>query len=505
MATLEQLVSEIYGAPAQAEIKAENPYYTLAAAPNAVTKALFDIAQPRVTKEGDFYSPQFSTSEVLPYSIGAGLLSGLMQGLGNDYQNTLSDRYLQVVDTGETDGYLPSALFGSAGRQRQLFGLTRAIDLQNLQDQVDKSAQLIDMQLGKQLKFADQASANELKNKIATAIVENPAETQRAIPMLREMGLFGNGGARPIALPTGPNGTPEEYEATDFSSPVATAIPSASEREGNQLGLKPMKDRRGELFEEYRAQGFNRGDAAKAADHDLKADIEVNQKGVQKLGNIRDKAQEMISMADTVDSILDAGLSTGWGANVGQTAAKIGSAVGIGTDRATLGDLMNSQKAKSIVAARPPGVGAMSDPEMRMYIQSGPSLDKTPEANREIARRMRQIGERSRDYADFVDTVIEMGGTVRKADALWSNYERANPLFVKKGAKMIPNPNIVPYTEFDFESGAALGQRQVGASGSWDSADSSGSAGRYQPTGKVTKSGQRIVIDTQTGQEGVLE
>jgi len=507
VATLEQLVSEIYGAPTQQAIAGENPYYTLAAAPNAVTKALVDIAQPRVTKEGDFYSPQFSTGEVLPYSIGAGLLSGLMQGLGNDYQNDLTNRYFQVVDTGSTNEYLPSALFGSANRQRQLFGTLRGLELQGLQDQVDKSDKLYDMQLAKQLKYADQSSANALKNKVATAIVENPAEVERALPMLRQMGLFGNGGAKPIALPTGPNGQMEEYEATDFADPVATAIPSAPERketEQNQLGLKPMKDRRSELFNEYRAQGFNRGDAAQAADRDLKADISMNQKGVEKLGNLRDKAQEMISMADTVDQLLDAGLSTGWGANVGQSLAKIGSTVGIGNERATLGDLMNSIKAKSIVAARPPGVGAMSDPEMRMYIQSGPSLDKTPEANREIARRMRQIGERSRDYADFVDVVAEMGGTVREADALWSNYERANPLFVKKGAKMIPNPNITPYTDFDFSS-ASASRRQVGASGSWDSADSSESAGRYQPTGKRTKAGQEIVVDTVTGQEGVLE
>lgn len=107
---LQDFVSALLSDQMQKNLAAENPYYRLQAAPVAIGQALAQNA-------GDLPG---STKEKLGWALGTGLISGMLGGAGDEYQNVLSDRYQNAIFGGSDGSDLSPNLFNAAKRQRSL-------------------------------------------------------------------------------------------------------------------------------------------------------------------------------------------------------------------------------------------------------------------------------------------------------------------------------------------------------------------------------------------------
>lgn len=134
MANLESFVAQVLGQQMQQSIAQENPYYQGAAIPMAVTE--------QATKA--YMSPEYdvSTGELAATAAIGGLLSGALSGMGDDYQQTLTNRYQQVFNQAAQAGYtgqpvelsdpgLRGGLFSDAVERGQLFGKAQQTQDQN--------------------------------------------------------------------------------------------------------------------------------------------------------------------------------------------------------------------------------------------------------------------------------------------------------------------------------------------------------------------------------------
>ena len=485
MGVLEDLAASLVTNEAQKAIAGDNTYYNLKAVPDQLGGLVQNLATQAPGR--------FSTGDLTAGSLVTGLLSGLLGGAGDNYQTTLTDRYSNIVKNaiGGTpsvdDGGLSSGLFKQANQSGQLFRAQRTLK------QLDAQEALTN-ELAKANLLEGVKSKNDLKKELAKQAIENPRRFAKALPTLQTLlggdsvGIGGKPedsniveaptkalpkievGSTPIAsningnidFSGGESVAPQEliklFNAKNSAS-AEDVTPSAL----NQYGFESLENRRKAKINEYLDLGLGDKEASDSAKSDLNAELEADKKSYGKVQEARTKATDLLSMADTVDQVLSSGLETGTGAGLIQGASQIGDFFGVpgANERATQGNLLNSVKAKIIGMARVPGSGSTSDFEAKAYLQAGPSLDKTTEANLEIARRMRQVAERGRDYADFVDLIQGEGGTIKQADQLWSKYERSNPLWIKENGKLVPNQNIVPYSQFDFINGVATPTAQA--------------------------------------------
>lgn len=138
---LTALALSLLGDDTQQAIRAENPYYRLQAVPNAVTQQALQLGAQ---------SGRDNLGEALAWGVGSGLLSGLLGGAGDSYQQTLTDRYIKAAQTpGATaeSSELPPGLFGKANRTGEMFRMQNALDQRASAQkfQQDRAAKLADL------------------------------------------------------------------------------------------------------------------------------------------------------------------------------------------------------------------------------------------------------------------------------------------------------------------------------------------------------------------------
>ena len=119
MGALEDLAASLMGVGGgtEAAIKAENPYYQFGAVPQVFGQAMMAPA-PK------------TRSEMWQRSLGAsmaGLLGAGLQAKGDQYQDTLMDRYAAAAASGVRPEGLPLSLFNRGQRETGLFKLQRAL------------------------------------------------------------------------------------------------------------------------------------------------------------------------------------------------------------------------------------------------------------------------------------------------------------------------------------------------------------------------------------------
>lgn len=447
MATLEELAAAFLGEETQQIIAAENPYYQFKKTPDFVT----DLVQKSVASDPN----RFDTKDIAVTTAISGLLSGILGSAGNEYQNTLTDRYTDAI-IGKETGYLPAGLFGSAGRMQKLFGLQRALEKQKLADAIEQQQKIEAVKTG-----------NELKKAIVKAALDDPYTFAESLPILQQQfGVNGDITEQTEAAAKAPSADlttlPPRAKATP--EPLETG-PETDSLSG--IGIIPLEQRRAERMKFYRQQGYKPEQAAVAARNDLEGELDADKKAYARIEEQREKAREMRAMADVVDQALDSGLETGGGAELGQFVARnrafipFAETLGFDQEREFSGNLLEGVKAKVLGMGRVVGSGAVSDFESKAFLQSGPSLDKGVDANREFARRLRETADYNQDYADFVDEVRSRGGTTPLADRLWSKYERSQPLFIKAKGQIVPNTGRVNYKQFNFATGKPIENIEV--------------------------------------------
>lgn len=84
-------------------------------------------------------------------------------------------------------------------------------------------------------------------------------------------------------------------------------------------------------------------------------------------------------------------------------------------------DEMREISARLTPLQRPAGSGATSDFEQRLYGQSVPSVNRTPQANEAVINRGRSRAGEAQLRAEFMDSWASRNGTLQGAEQAWNN------------------------------------------------------------------------------------
>lgn len=167
-------------------------------------------------------------------------------------------------------------------------------------------------------------------------------------------------------------------------------------------------------------------------------------KANEELATIEKTANELETLAKQGEAYLQQAGYTGPYGGLSQSLSGLAGTVSEGQmDKFTAGQALESLKADVVRLARPKGVGSMSDPEMLVYIQSGPQLSKTPEANTEVLNRYKYAAAIEKAYAQHVRQSMMQGQTKTEADAEWSKVRAQNPYLIRdaRSGQLRPNPS----------------------------------------------------------------
>lgn len=133
MADLSELAAALLGAETQQRIAGQNSYYTAQGVPDVITQSALKLAG----------TGNYDVGEVAATTGISSLISGLLGSYGDTHQNTLTDRYLNVVQGNATtpeQAQLSPGLFGDAQRQRQLFAVQRQLENRDIKQEQTKKA-----------------------------------------------------------------------------------------------------------------------------------------------------------------------------------------------------------------------------------------------------------------------------------------------------------------------------------------------------------------------------
>lgn len=399
MAGLEDLAAYLLGDATQKTIAAENPYYNLKQAPDAVTSAL--ISNVSRNPAGT------STKEALAWGLGSGLLSGLLGGQGDEYQKTLTDRYSNAVmgkaGTAE-DAQLPPGLFSSASRAKELWKVQSGLERRQIDDKVNA----------------------DMRKELFGAMAKATTDPERA-QVMKSAKMFG------IQLPGGM----EEVKPIAEASGAAT--PSA--------GPKTVKQQIIDTANELRAN-----DPKLTPNQAMETATQMNKGVLGGLNKLDETIKGLYGAADTMRSIADQ--SEAAVSEAGQTGG-IFAPGGAGDKASYLYSAISPTEAAQRAAAGKiksigpdilrqnyvKGSGALSENEMKAYLGSGPSVENSPTTNQALIDKYRQVADWQEEKAQFIEYWRDTFGSSSGLDKAWSEYKKENPLFVQESKSKTPVAN----------------------------------------------------------------
>jgi hypothetical protein len=398
-------------------IAAENPYYMGATGVNSFMPLISQLSQPTLRSNGTFGPAALSGTSAAPWLAGGSFLSGLLKGLGNQYQADQQQQYFDAVRGGDTSK-LSSSLFGQVQKDKQLFGALRDIKNQDVED-ARKNA------------FIE-----------ALAKTEDPGQQARIIKTGKQLGYFG-----------------DEIEVPEMR-PVGVPTSSALSELGPDLGVQSVDVVEANRFQELAAAGWPRTQAATAA----KAYAEDMRERAGKL--FTPKLKESSDAIGTAEDIIRKGEEGV--AKAGNTGSKLGSAYEktvaflspilpgeqAEARQQAVGDTLLSQTQNlGAMLNRIKGSGALSDMESRALFETAMSPTKTKDQNEAILQQYKNGLAIMKEHQDFLSyAASKTMATPEIAQSLWEKYKLENPIVSKnnKGDYTV-DQNRTPWQKFDFK------------------------------------------------------
>lgn len=385
------------------------------------------------------------------------LLSALLgqsasERLANDpfYVGGIGIQKQQIAPRNNTEAFLIPALQGLASGAMQGYGRSSVaesmasnpliealkIDRSTLDtsDPFKVETALSQALLGQQLGQQQQKLNNDL---ISEAIKSNP-RAQNAL--LESLGLKPK---QDLALSPDTIATPEQAD------PLMSAL---------SAGKPSVKDKYNSVYAELLDKGNPPAQAAVMARELIQGENKANQGSFDVVKAARERALKLQNLADTAETGIEMAGQTGFFPTISSGYEKLMSALGNPEAiRQSQGDsMLNVVKPEVIQMARTPG--STTEKEMLAYLQSGPSTENTPEQNKLITSRIRELGRLENEYADFLSAYRDANnGSTINADKLWNQYRAAVPLFDGSGNV---NSQRVPWQEF-FQSGGQAPQGSI--------------------------------------------
>lgn len=256
MGALEELAASLVGKEAQTAIAAQNPYYKYRAVPSGVS----DV----VAKTYAANPSQYRTSDIVAALALSGLAKGTLGAFGDDYQGTLTDRYVQALGTGQ-QGQLPENLFRMAQADRG----ARILKAQQAAE--EKTSKLVDDLYKKSIEYqTSEEYAAGVPDPYAAAIGELTGVKKRVKP------------EKEIAT-----NDPRNW-VIDDPEPIAKKVPMGGGEEPTHPGLKKKyldrKEKEDKNKYDIEKQARTEVDKAAGAYNDLQANFQT-MKGTYKYDN----------------------------------------------------------------------------------------------------------------------------------------------------------------------------------------------------------------------------
>ena len=381
MATLASLLAALQAADKEAQ--RVNPYATMA--------NTFDLLGPTIVKA----SPGRSTSDV----IKAGLLSGALSGLGSHF----SEGY----QTRQRESALDTLLKGIQGADVER--------PRGMAPSVFRTVQ-------------DFTGTYNLADQLADADYEREAQRQTDLIMNR-------------AIASQPHRA-DQIRAAFGKGAVVEEEPIVREPRTPTSGPRSYEDRLLDMTEKIMDRGnVTPNEAMTRAAQALAPDRRQMDRSLKLVDDIRTQADEMSSLAEQSRLAVEGAGQTGGGPLVSLPRDALSWMYSwINPEEATQRSktaTLEGLGADIIKASRPPGVGAMSDAEMKKYLAAGVSDINRPETNFLIIEKLENVAQAQHDYADFREWYIDSYGTDRGAHPLWKRYKQDHPLLIRdKGGEL---------------------------------------------------------------------
>jgi len=428
MSSLEELAAALLGEDTQKVIATQNPYYALQAVPEQIGGLTEQLVTQAPTR--------FSAKEYLPWAVGSGLLSGLLGSAGQDYQNTLTGRYLQAAMGQKPQGYLPSGLFGSAARQGGLFSM--------INDIKDQEA----LRLGLTQGMVDTIkNRNDMQKAVLEALskANTPRAAGQVLSAAKAMGI-NVGDSAPSALPSSQGG------------PIATTVKPEEEEIGPELPLKTMRDVESDILrQKIDEEGIPPGAAQEAA---TKYTNELRQRNKALFGDKLKEQQETVSKIEELVRSGEEGIEKAGKTGSGLASAYEGTLAWLdqytgkfpeAREQAAGDQLLKTTKQLGAAINRIVGSGALSYFESRALFETAMSPTNTQSQNKILLKKYENGLALVKEHNDFMNYVLDRyGGSPTKAQALWEAYKRDQPILVKEGKEYVINDKRTPWQKFDF-------------------------------------------------------
>jgi len=420
MGALEDLAATLLGDQTQQAIAAENPYYRLRAVPDQTSELLGQVAQKAPGR--------YKTRDLAIAGGLSGLVSGLLGGQGDSYQQTLTDRLANA--TGQAaQGMAPSAeglspsLFSRAQRTGSLWRVQNGLEGRKVKQQGDEKLRQDFFQA---LSKADTAQ-----------------ERNRILEAGKALGIDA---------------------ANVFENDVNTesaAVSPEVERVGPRLPLKSFDDIHNETFQRRLQAGEPKIQAATSAE---RATNDVRARNRALVGDSLKEEKDSISTAEDIirkgeEGILKAG-NTGnslanFYTNAVATLAPILPGEQTEAKEKSAGDTLLSQTQNlGAMLNRIKGSGALSDMESKALFATAMSPGKNKTQNAAILQQYKNGLALMKEHSSFMSYVMDQyGGSPEKAQQLWEIYKTDHPI-IKPNSKgeYVVNTSRMPWQKYDFDS-----------------------------------------------------
>lgn len=376
MGALESLAAELLGQQSQELIAKENPYYQFVQPAQAFSQGALSAKTTGQDPRAELWN------KAIAASVG-GLLGGGLQGLGNSYQNTLTDRYQRALgqsllgQESSAEGLSPG-LFGAAKRGGKLFGAVRRAGSVEMGD----------------------AASMQTEQDINRAVIA-------ANPSLFRLKSQGGSEAKP---PEGVEGNLLAEQEAAINRLMDNGVPGgqAAETVGKTYAAK-----REELDRQYK-----RVEEAEKAGADLSAMVGQLRRALGEAGNTG-AAGQLRQMA--------AGAAGLFGSESQQKKYAAGQDV----------ESFSNEVVKQMGRAFK---GPMSDRDVQIMLRAAPGLGTEESTNQEILNRWEYVAELQKTYAEFMRAAQAKGIPVSDAEGAWSKLKEQNPYVVKTAGGWQTNP-----------------------------------------------------------------
>lgn len=412
------------------------------------------------------YNPYASTGKNAAYTIGAGLLSGILGGLAKREANTKNAELFSAMNAMRSS---PNDIEGIVQSNPRLAN----VGLMMMQDQMDKQAEREAQQAAfqTQLQFEKQKMQElmpiqmqqQLALSQAEAIGKNPYAADDITAAYSKIGnQFGAlpqaEGLQPAALPSAQPEMPSTGAILQDAlggGGIETPVPVSPETKVNlQSALNQSPNSTASRYQELLKQTK---DPAIAKDL-FKSELELQQKGLERATQKQEEqnktiaehlAQESTKYSENKNIIdnLDYAIS-----NAGETGG-IDSLRGLKTYGSYL---LGSEKAAKELAGRKTlntiGLdmagkikdmfpGPVANAEMNLYMKSAAGTGNALEENIALKQKMQRANELRQQYISFVEEASKQGLSLSDAKLAYNKFDSAVPTFVSTESGLEVNPD----------------------------------------------------------------